>query len=80
MKDTTMFKITKYISHHTCVNPCINQDHAQFDSSFVSKLVETLVKAQMTIIVTAIHAVVVEQFGYRISYQKTMKVKRKAMT
>ena len=33
----------------------------------------------MTIIVAAIQAVVVEQFGYHISYQKAMKPKRKAM-
>ena len=50
------------------------------DSSFVSELVETLVNAQMTIIVVAIQVVVVEQFGYHISYQKAMKAKRKAMT
>ena len=34
----------------------------------------------MTIIVVAIQAVVAEQFGYQISYQKTMKAKRKPMT
>ena len=34
----------------------------------------------MTIIVVAIQAVVAEQFGYQISYQKAMKAKRKAMT
>ena len=79
MKDTTIFKITKYLSPHTCVNPCINQDHSQMDSSFVSELVETLVKAQMTITVATIQVVVVEQFGYHISYQKAMKAKRKAM-
>ena len=33
----------------------------------------------MTITVVAIQAVVVEQFGYHISYQKAMKAKRKAM-
>ena len=55
-------------------------DHSQLDSSFVSEYIETLVKAKMTITVAAIQAVVVEQFGYQISYQKTMKAKRKAMT
>ena len=34
----------------------------------------------MTITVVTIQAVVAEQFGYQISYQKTMKAKRKAMT
>ena len=34
VKDETMFKIIKYKSPHTCVNPCINQDHSQLDSSF----------------------------------------------
>ena len=34
----------------------------------------------MTIIVVAIQAIVAEQFGYQISYQKTMKAKRKATT
>ena len=28
MKDTSMFRITKYKGPHTCVNPCINQDHS----------------------------------------------------
>ena len=80
MKDTTIFKITKYMSYHTCVNPCINQDHSQLDHNFVSELVETFVKAQMTITVAAIQAVVVEQFGYHILYKKAMKAKRKSMT
>ncbi|KAL6318599.1 hypothetical protein AAG906_000677 [Vitis piasezkii] len=79
VKDTGMFRITKYKGPHTCVNPCINQDHSQLDSSFVSKYIETLVKAKMTITVVAIQ-VVMEQFGYQISYQKAMKAKRKAMT
>ena len=78
VKDTTMFKITKYMSPHTCVNICINQDHSQLDSSFVFELVETLVKTQMTITVAAIQAVVVEQFGYHISYQKAMKEKKES--
>ena len=54
------------MSSHTCVNSCINQDHSQLDSNFVFELVETLVKAQMTITVAAIQDVVVEQFGYHI--------------
>ena len=49
VKDTIVFKITKYMSPHTCVNSCINQDHSQLDSSFIPELVETLVKAQMII-------------------------------
>ena len=72
VKDTGMFRITKYKGPHTCVNPCINQDHSQLDSSFVSEYIETLVKAEMTITVTAIQIVVAEQFGYQISYQKTI--------
>ena len=60
VKDTGMFRITKYKGPHTCVNPCINQDHSQLDSSFVSKYIETLVKAEMTITVAAIQAVVAE--------------------
>ena len=80
VKDTGMFRITKYKGPHTCVNPCINQDHSQLDSRFVSKYIETLVKTKMTITIVAIQVVVVEQFGYQISYQKVMKAKRKAMT
>ena len=80
VKDTSMFKITKYTSLHTCVNPCTKRDHSQLDSNFVCELVETLVKAQITITVAAIQAAVVEQFGYHISYQKAMKAKTKAMT
>ena len=52
----------------------------QLDSSFVSEYIETLVNAKMTITVAAIQAVVAEQFGYQIFYQKTMNAKRKAMT
>ena len=77
VKDTSMFRITKYKGPHTCVNPCINQDHSQLDSSFVFKYIETLVKVEMIITTTAIQAVVAEQFGYQISYQKTMKAKKK---
>lgn len=80
VKDTTMSRITKYPSPHTCINLCINQDHSQLDSMYLFELVETLVKAQMTIIVAAIQVVVVEQIGYHISYQKAMKAKVKALT
>ena len=52
----------------------------QLDSSFVSKYIETLVNAEMTITVAAIQVVVAEQFGYQISCQKTMKAKMKTMT
>ena len=79
MKDTGMFRITKYKGSHTCVNPCINQDHSQLDSSFVSGYIRTLVQTKMTITIAAIQAVVAEQFGHQISYKKAMKVKRKAM-
>ena len=79
VKATGMFRITKYKGPHTCVNPCINQDHSQLDSSFVFEYIETLVKAEMNITVTAIQIVVAEQFGYQISYKKTMKTKKKAM-
>ena len=80
VKDTCMFRITKYKSSHTCVNPCINQDHSQLYSSFVSEYIETLVKTEITITTAGIQAVVDKQFGYQISYQKAMKAKRKAVT
>ena len=80
VKDTGMFRITKYKGPHTCVNLCINQDHSQLDSNFVFEYIETLVKAEMTITVAVIQAIVVQQFGYQISYQKAMKAKKKAMT
>ena len=59
VKDTGMFRITKYKSPHTCVNPCINQDHSHLDSNFASKYIETLVKVEMTITIVAIQVVVV---------------------
>ena len=80
VKDTGIVRITKYKSPHTCVNPCINQDHSQLASNFVSEYIETLVNVEMTIIVAEIQVVVSKEFGYQISYQKTMKAKRKAMT
>ena len=70
VKDIGMFRITKYKGLHTCVNPCINQDHSQLDSNSVSKYIETLVKAKMTITVATIQAIVVKQYGCQISYQK----------
>ena len=76
VKDTGMFRITKYKGPHTCVNPCINQDHSQLDSSFVSNYIETLVKAEMTITVAAIQVVVVEQFGYQYFLSKNNESKK----
>ena len=31
VKDTCLFVINKYKGSHTCVNPCLNWDHHQFD-------------------------------------------------
>ena len=76
VKDTSMFRITKYKGHHTCVNPCINQDHSQLDSSFVFKYIETLVKVEMIITATAIQAVVAEQFGYQYFLSKNNESKK----
>ena len=64
VKDTGMFRITKYKGPHTCVNLCINQDHSQQDSSFVFEYIETLVKTEITITIAGIQAFFVEQFGY----------------
>ena len=36
VKDTCLFVINKYKGPHTCVNPCLNQDHHQLDSNLVA--------------------------------------------
>ena len=46
MKDTGMFRITKYKGPYRYVNPRINQDHSQLDSSFASQYIKTLVKTK----------------------------------
>ena len=78
VKDTGMFRIKKYKGLHTCVNPCINQDHSQLDSSFVFEYIETLVDVEITITAVASQAVVVEKFGYQISYKKNNEGKKKS--
>ena len=78
VKDTGMFRITKYKDPLRCVNPCINQDHSQLDSSFVFEYIETLVDIEITIAVAASQVVVVEKFGYQISYKKNNEGKKKS--
>ena len=36
VKDTCLFVIIKYKGPHTCVNPCLNQDHHQLDSNLIA--------------------------------------------
>ena len=79
VKDTCLFVINKYKGHHTCVNPCLNQDHYQLDSNLVAPHIKAIIKAQFTLATTAIQASVIEKWGYEISYKKTLDGKHKAL-
>ena len=68
VKDTCLFVINKYKGSHTCVNPCLNQDHRQLDSNFVATHIKAIIKAQFTLSIASIQASVMEKWGYEISY------------
>ena len=76
VKDTSCFAINKYKSRHTCVNPYLNRDHQQLDSN----LVVDHIKAQFTLLVVAIQATIMKNFGYGISYKKALAGKHQALT
>ena len=79
MKDTCLFVINKYKGLHTCVNPCLNQDHHQLDSNLVAAHIKAIIKAQFTLTTAAIQASVMEKWGYEISYKKTLDGEHKAL-
>ena len=78
-KDTCLFVISKYKGLHTCVNPCLNQDHHQLDSNLVAAHIKAIIKAQFTLTTAAIQASVMEKWGYEISYKKVLDGKHKAL-
>ena len=75
VKGTSLFEINKYSGPHTCVNPCMNQDHHQLDSNLIAAHIEGMIKTQFTLSVAAIQASDVERFGFHISYTKASKGK-----
>ena len=79
VKDTCLFVINKYIGPHTCVNPCMNQDHHQLDSNLVVAHIKAIIKAQFTLTTAAIQASVMEKWGYEISYKKALDEKHEAI-
>ena len=79
VKDTCLFVINKYIGSHTCVNPCLNQDHHQLDSNLIAAHIKAIIMAQFTLSTAAIHASVMEKWGYEISYKKALDGKHKAI-
>ena len=78
VKDTSLFVIKKYTGPHTCVNPCLNRDHHQLDSKLVAAHIQAIIKAQFTLSPAAIQAIVMEKWGYEISYKKSLDGKHKA--
>ena len=78
VKDTSLFVINKYKGPHTCVNPCLNRDHHQLDSKLVAAHIQVIIKAQFTLSPAAIQAIVMEKWGYEISYKKALDGKYKA--
>ena len=79
MKDTCLFVINKYKGSHTCVNPCLNQDHHQLDLNVVAAHIKAIIKAQFTLTTAAIQASVMEKWGYEISYKKALDGKHKTL-
>ena len=79
MNDTYLFFINKYKGLHTCVNPCMNQDHHQLDSNLLAAHIKAIIKAQFTLFVVVIQASVMEKWGYEISYKKVLDGKHKAL-
>ena len=79
VKDTCLFVINKYIRPHTCVNPYLNWGHHQLDSNLVATHIKAIIKAQFTLITTAIQASVMEKWGYEISYKKALDGKHKTI-
>ena len=79
VKGTCLFVISKYKGLHTCVNPCLNRDHHQLDSNLVAAHIKAIIKAQFTLIMTAIQESVMEKWGYEISYKKALDGKYKVV-
>ena len=61
VKDTCLFVINKYKRSHTCVNPCLNQNHHQLDSNLVATHIKGIIKAQFTLSVVVIQASMMEK-------------------
>ena len=78
VKDTSLFVINKYKGPHTCVNPCLNRDHHQLDSKLVAAHIQAVIKAQFALSPAAIQAIVMEKWGYEISYKNSLDGKHKA--
>ena len=79
VKDTYFFAINKYKGPHTCVKPCLNQDHQQLDSNLIVDHIKAMIKAQFTLPVAAIQATIMEKFGYEKSYKKALVGKHKEL-
>ena len=79
VKDTFLFVINKYIGPHTCINPCLNQNHHQLDSNLVAAHIKAIIMAHFTLSTAAIHVSVMEKWGYEISYKKALDGKHKAI-
>ena len=61
VKDTCLFFINKYKGPHTCVKPCLNQDHHQLDSNLVAAHIKAIIKTQFTLTTAAIQASVMDK-------------------
>ncbi|KAL6512976.1 hypothetical protein OROHE_019766 [Orobanche hederae] len=59
-RGASFFKVKKYDGPHTCINPIINRDHLQLDSGFVAGQIKSLVKAQLSITLTGIEALITD--------------------
>ena len=78
VKDTNLFVINKYKGLQTYVNSCLNRGNHQPDSKLVAAHIQAIIKAQFTLSPAAIQVIVMEKWGYEISYKKALDGKYKA--
>ena len=79
MKNTSFFAINKYKGQHTWASPCLNHDYQQLNSNLVANHIKSMIKARFTLSVAAIQSIIVEKFGYEISYKKALVGKHKSL-
>ena len=58
LKNSYSFEISKLKKPHTCHNLIVMQAHRQIDSDFVSNMMLTIVKAEISIKITTIQTII----------------------
>lgn len=75
-KGDELWEIKKYKGPHTCINSLMNMDHGQLDVVCISILVSPLVRAELSISISAIQAAVQQMTGtYSCTYMNAWLAK-----